>query len=139
MSSQQKEALETLKAIEILHQKYDGLQFILGVSNISFGLPRRDIVNSRFLAMALQSGLTACIINPLSEPMMDSYRAFRALAGFDENCLSYIETYSAQTAQNSKNAIDSAKSAEIVSALSAAASANNSVRTETRPENFIQF
>mgnify|MGYP002854580325 CR=1 FL=1 len=123
VSSQQKEALETLKAIEILHQKYDGLQFILGVSNISFGLPRRDIVNSRFLAMALQSGLTACIINPLSEPMMDSYRAFRALAGFDENCLSYIETYSAQTAQNSKNAIDSAKSAEIVSALSAAASA----------------
>lgn len=95
VSSQQKEALETLKAIELLRREFgsEGIRFVLGVSNISFGLPRRDIVNSRFFAMALYAGLDACIINPLMEPMMETYRAYRALAGFDENCLSYIETY----------------------------------------------
>lgn len=100
VSSQQKEALETLRAIQILKEKYgkQGLQFVLGVSNISFGLPRRDIVNSRFFAMALYSGLTACIINPLMIPMMESYNAYRALAGFDENCLNYIEKYNGTTA-----------------------------------------
>lgn len=95
VSSQQKEALETLRAIEILKEKYgkQGIQFVLGISNISFGLPRRDIVNSRFFAMALYAGLTACIINPLMVPMMESYNAYRALAGYDENCLDYIEKY----------------------------------------------
>ncbi|MCR5724046.1 MAG: homocysteine S-methyltransferase family protein [Treponema sp.] len=95
VSSQQKEALETLRAIEILKREYgeQGLRFVLGVSNISFGLPRRDIINSRFFAMALYSGLDACIINPLLEPMMETYYGYRALAGFDENCLSYIERY----------------------------------------------
>ncbi|MCR4822532.1 MAG: homocysteine S-methyltransferase family protein [Treponema sp.] len=95
VSSQQKEALETVKAIQILKEKYgdQGLQFVLGVSNISFGIPRRDIINSRFFAMALYAGLSACIINPLMEPMMETYNGYRALAGFDENCLSYIEKY----------------------------------------------
>lgn len=100
VSSQQKEALETCRAIEILKKEFgaQGLQFILGVSNISFGLPRRDIVNSRFFMAALYSGLTACIINPLSEPMMETYHGYRALAGFDENCLGYIEKYTGTTA-----------------------------------------
>lgn len=100
VSSQQKEALETCRAISILKEEFgeQGLQFILGVSNISFGLPRRDIVNSRFFSMALYSGLTACIINPLSEPMMETYYGYRALAGFDENCLEYIEKYNGTTA-----------------------------------------
>lgn len=95
VSSEQKTALETVRAITILKEKYgsQGLKFVLGVSNISFGLPRRDIINSRFLALALNAGLTACIINPLSETMMDSYLAYRTLAGFDENCISYIEKY----------------------------------------------
>jgi len=100
VSSQQKEALETCRAISILKEEFgdEGLQFILGVSNISFGLPRRDIVNSRFFSMALYSGLSACIINPLSEPMMETYYGYRALAGFDENCLEYIEKYNGTTA-----------------------------------------
>lgn len=95
VSSQQKEALETVRAIQILKEKYDsqGLQFVLGVSNISFGIPRRDIINSRFFAMALYAGLSACIINPLMQPMMETYYGYRALAGFDENCLDYIEKY----------------------------------------------
>lgn len=95
VSSQQKEALETCKTISLLKEEYEsqGLKFILGVSNISFGLPRRDIINSRFFAMALYAGLDACIINPLSEPMMETYYGYRALANYDENCLTYIEKY----------------------------------------------
>ena len=95
VSSEQKAALETVRAIRILKEKYgsQGIQFVLGVSNISFGLPRRDIINSRFFELALDAGLTAAIINPASQPMMDSYRAYRSLAAFDENCLEYIETY----------------------------------------------
>lgn len=95
VSSEQKAALETVRAIRILKEKYGhlGIQFVLGVSNISFGLPRRDIVNSRFFELALDAGLSAAIINPASQPMMDSYRAYRSLAGYDENCLEYIETY----------------------------------------------
>lgn len=95
VSSEQKAALETVRAIRILKEKYgsQGIQFVLGVSNISFGLPRRDIINSRFFELALDAGLTAAIINPASQSMMDSYRAYRSLAGFDENCLEYIETY----------------------------------------------
>ncbi len=100
VSSQQKEALETVRAIELLKKEFgsQGLKFILGVSNISFGLPRRDIINSRFFTMALYAGLDACIINPLSKPMMESYDGYRALAGFDENCLDYIESYTGTTA-----------------------------------------
>lgn len=100
VSSQQKEALETCRAISILKKKYgkQGLKFILGVSNISFGLPRRDIINSRFFAMALYTGLDACIINPLSDAMLESYYGYRALQGFDANCLSYIEKYNGTTA-----------------------------------------
>ena len=95
VSSEQKAALETVKAIRILKEEYgkEGIQFVLGVSNISFGLPRRDIVNSRFFTLALEAGLSAAIINPGAQGMMDTYRSFRALAGYDENCLDFIQTY----------------------------------------------
>ncbi|MBQ7158777.1 MAG: homocysteine S-methyltransferase family protein [Treponema sp.] len=100
VSSQQKEALETTRAITLLKNEFgsQGLRFILGVSNISFGLPRRDIINSRFFSLALYAGLDACIINPLSEPMMETYYGYRALAGYDENCLDFIEKYTGTTA-----------------------------------------
>jgi 5-methyltetrahydrofolate--homocysteine methyltransferase len=95
VSSQQEEALENLRAIGLVKARYGhlGVKTLLGVSNISFGLPRRDIVNSRFFAMALYAGLDACIINPLSEDMMQTWRAYRTLAGFDGNCLDYIGRY----------------------------------------------
>lgn len=95
VSSEQKTSLETVKAIRILKEKFgkEGIQFVLGVSNISFGLPRRDIINSRFFMLTLEAGLSAAIINPASIPMMDTYRAYRALGCFDENCLDYIQTY----------------------------------------------
>jgi 5-methyltetrahydrofolate--homocysteine methyltransferase len=95
VSSQQDEALETLKAIALIKEKYGakGVKTVLGVSNISFGLPRREIVNSRFFAMALYAGLDACIINPLSADMLQTYHAYRALAGFDKNCGDSIGHY----------------------------------------------
>ena len=67
---------------------------MLGVSNISFGLPQRELVNSVFFATALGAGLSACIINPLSTQMMGVFNSWRALSGADEHCLSYIDTYS---------------------------------------------
>ncbi len=110
VSSQQKEASETIRGIRLLKTSPStkGVKTILGVSNISFGLPRRDIINSHFFSMALSAGLDACIINPLSQPMLDSYRTYRAVYAFDENCMEYIDAYagtvapsaSTQTAQN---------------------------------------
>ncbi|WP_191014453.1 homocysteine S-methyltransferase family protein [Treponema zioleckii] len=131
VSSQQKEALETCRAISILKDEYgkDGLQFILGVSNISFGLPRRDIVNSRFFAMALYSGLSACIINPLSEPMMETYYGYRALAGYDENCLSYIEKYNGTSAPVYGVSAEAAKSALQSAPKKEAVTLSNTVKT----------
>lgn len=108
VSSEQKTALETVRAIKILHDEFSqqGLGFILGVSNISFGLPRRDIINSRFFMLALNAGLSACIINPASAQMMDTYRAYRTLAGFDLNCIDFINTYTGTLDPTTKKARD---------------------------------
>lgn len=75
-----------------------GGKTILGVSNISFGLPQREIVNAAFFTMALQNGLNAAIINPNSEAMMRSYYSFRVLADLDPQCSEYIRVYSGQVA-----------------------------------------
>ena len=106
VSSEQKTALETVRAIRMLKEKYgsQGLQFVLGVSNISFGLPRRDIMNSRFFMLALEAGLTGCIANPASAQMMDTFRAYRSLACYDENSLDYIQTYTGSVDPSSAKA-----------------------------------
>ena len=67
-----------------------GAHTSLGVSNISFGLPKRDIVNAAFFTMALQNGLSAAIMNPFSAEMMKTYYSYNVLKGFDENCSDYI-------------------------------------------------
>ncbi len=92
VSSRQEEAAETLKTVSLIKERF-GLCTVLGVSNISFGLPAREIINSHFLSMALYAGLDACIINPLSQAMMNAFYAFRALSGDDKNCLEYIDRY----------------------------------------------
>ncbi len=83
---------ETLNALHRVREEL-GLQTVLGVSNISFGLPNRPIVNACFLNMALSAGLTLPIINPKAQNMMDTVRAYRMLAGFDPNCAEYIACY----------------------------------------------
>ena len=92
ISSDSRSALVTLETLRRVRDELGG-HSILGVSNISFGLPRREIVNAHFLTMAMQSGLSCAIINPGNEAMMQSYRAFLALQGLDENCMGYINTY----------------------------------------------
>ena len=96
ISSEKDGAKVTLEALKRVREEF-GVRTVLGVSNISFGLPRRPIVNSYFYAMAMQNGLTAGIINPSSEDMMKAYHSYNALMGFDENCTNYISTYAGTT------------------------------------------
>ena len=98
ISAQQRESAETIKALKAIKEKL-GIKTVLGVSNISFGLPRRELVNGTFFAMALSSGLDACIINPCADTMMDTCRAYKALAGIDENCAGYISKYAGTKAR----------------------------------------
>ncbi len=90
VSADKNAALTTLEAMSIIKNEL-GCNTSLGVSNISFGLPQRDIINSTFFTLALQKGLSAAIMNPYSAQMMSVYYAFNALSGFDENCASYID------------------------------------------------
>lgn len=82
--------------LETLRRLRDDLKVktVLGVSNISFGLPARPVVNAAFYTMAMMNGLSAGIINPSSEDMMKSWYAYHALMGLDANCESYISHYS---------------------------------------------
>ena len=92
VSAQQDQAPVTLQTITELRRRYPS-RTILGVSNISFGLPQRQIVTQTFLAAALQAGLNFAIINPSLAPLMDTIRAFNVLAGYDEGSRTYIEHY----------------------------------------------
>jgi 5-methyltetrahydrofolate--homocysteine methyltransferase len=69
---------------------------VLGVSNISFGLPERERINASFFTLAMSRGLSAGIVNPMSAPLMDAYFAFNALNGMDENCAKYVARFSAK-------------------------------------------
>ncbi len=78
-----------------------GAHTSLGISNVSFGLPERDAVNSTFFALALQNGLSAAIMNPRSARMMQVYYSYRALKGLDKNCADYISAAPALCLQQS--------------------------------------
>jgi 5-methyltetrahydrofolate--homocysteine methyltransferase len=91
ISTDKNSALVTLEVVERL--KKMGKITSLGVSNISFGLPSRDIINSTFFALALEKGLSAAIMNPFSDRMMEVYHSFIALHGFDENFENYINNF----------------------------------------------
>ena len=97
ISADNKAALETLKAVEMIRKEL-GCHTSLGVSNVSFGLPSRDLVNGTFFALALGKGLSAAIMNPYSDEMMKTYFAYRALSGLDENCADFIAFAESQPA-----------------------------------------
>lgn len=99
ISSDPEGAKTTLEALRRVREKY-GVCTVLGVSNISFGLPCRPVINANFYTMAMQNGLSAGIINPLSEDMMRSYYSYCALMNYDENCETYIRQYSSQTPED---------------------------------------
>ncbi len=88
VSSEPNGAIVTLKAVKMLREM--GIKSSLGVSNISFGLPKREIINSTFFANALENGLDCAIMNPFSEGMMNTYYAFNALHNLDTACSDYI-------------------------------------------------
>lgn len=91
-SAQQKEVQETLKAVRMVHEKL-GVKTLLGVSNISFGLPCRELINETFLASALANGLDLPIMNPNSQGMMDVVNSYKVLANMDKGAEKYISIY----------------------------------------------
>lgn len=94
VSAEQGQASETLEALRRIKQKYR-VKTVLGVSNISFGLPNRQIVNTAFLTAAMGAGLDLPIINPNVQENMQAVAAYKALFGQDKNCADYIEKYGA--------------------------------------------
>ncbi len=94
VSSDGESARVTLKTVRMLKER--GIKTSLGVSNISFGLPKREKINTVFFAQALNQGLNCAIMNPFSQGMMDVYFAHRALSGIDAACLDYITYADAQ-------------------------------------------
>ncbi|MDP4132445.1 MAG: homocysteine S-methyltransferase family protein [Bacillota bacterium] len=91
-STNQETVIQTLKAITLVKSKL-GLKTVLGVSNVSFGLPAREVINSAFLAAAFGAGLDMPILNPLSEEYMKVVDAFKVLNNEDKGSVKFIEKY----------------------------------------------
>ena len=98
VSAQQDQAIETLRAVRTVHEEL-GLRTVLGVSNISFGLPNRPLITQNFLIQALGAGLSLPIINPNQREMMDAVAAFRVLSGEDRECRAYVDRFTGMDAK----------------------------------------
>lgn len=90
VSADNKAAIATLDSLKTIKNEL-GCHTSLGVSNVSFGLPSREIITAAFFTLAMENGLSAAIMNPNSAEMMKSYYSFKALRGLDSNCTEYIE------------------------------------------------
>ena len=95
VSADKNAAVETLNAVRLISEEL-GCHTILGISNVSFGLPNRELINSAFLTMALEKGLTAAIVNPHSEELKKAYNTYLALSGLDDNFENYISVVTEQ-------------------------------------------
>lgn len=94
MSTNDRAAQITLDTVKEVTKR--GGRTVLGVSNISFGLPQREKINAAFFTMALQAGLSAGIINPNAASMMEAYDTYQVLAGFDSQCMHYVAKYAVE-------------------------------------------
>lgn len=92
VSTGERNALVTLETLRRCREEL-GVRTVLGVSNISFGLPQREKLAGPFLTLALGAGLDAAILNPLSEAMMDAWQAALTLTGRDKGCRAYLERF----------------------------------------------
>ena len=101
VSAEQSAAAETLKAITMCKKEL-GVRTVLGVSNISFGLPCRGYMNTTFLTLAMQAGLDLAIMNPNTPEMMAAVRAYRVLTSQDEKCNDYVAAYANVQVQTSQ-------------------------------------
>ena len=100
ISSDSSSANVTLECIKIFSKM--GIKTSLGISNVSFGLPQRSIINSTFFTMALNCGLNAAIMNPHSEEMKGAYYGFCALSNLDPRCERYIDHATKNLSENDK-------------------------------------
>ena len=117
VSAEQDACRETLKALHRVKTEL-GCKTVLGVSNISFGLPDRGLINRTFLTMALEQGLDLPIMNPNIEPMTGAVRAYRVLAGIDRNANEFIAAYQDAPAQQAPAAQTAAKAeTDVVTAV----------------------
>lgn len=116
ISAQQKQAAETLKAVRYIREKM-GLHCVLGVSNISFGLPERIHITASFLTQAMCCGLDFPIVNPNQKEIMDMVVAFRALSGEDVDSAAYIERFAGETAEKATPAASAAVEMNIETAV----------------------
>lgn len=91
-SASQDMTMETLKALELIKTELK-VKTILGISNVSFGLPKRSLLNRAFLAMALSRGLDAAILDPFDKSMMETIDSYRVMADLDEYAMDYINKY----------------------------------------------
>lgn len=102
VSAQQSQALHTLNAMRALMEMYP-IQSVLGVSNISFGLPERGIITTAFLSQALAYGLTMPIINPNQSGIMEAIDAARVIRGSDRDCMNYVAKYADRKAEKTES------------------------------------
>ena len=121
ISAQQEQAAQTLKAVRHIHEEM-GLHCVLGVSNISFGLPERAHVTVNFLTQAMCCGLDFPIVNPNQKEIMDAVFAYRALSGEDKDCASYIEHFAGESSVSDEKMTS-------VSSLGTAVAAEMSIET----------
>ncbi len=110
VSADKNSAITTLNALEKIKNDLK-CHTVLGVSNVSFGLPEREKINATFFALALQKGLSAAIMNPYSNMMMDAYFSFFALSGLDENFENYIKNVEKSVKEVKTETFDTLESA----------------------------
>ena len=113
VSAEKFAAKETLKAVSLITKELN-CNTILGVSNVSFGLPYRDIINGNFFALALEEGLSLAIINPYSKEIMQAYYAFRTLKGLDDNCQDYVAFVETLPKEHTTIVVDVQKDSNVI-------------------------
>ena len=138
VSAEQDACRETLQALHRVKSEL-GCKTCLGVSNISFGLPNRELVNSTFLTMALEEGLDLPIINPNILAMTGAVRAYRVLAGIDRNSLDFIQAYrdASPAAQPAAQSLHSLADAVYHGLKSEAAQATKQQLRDTDPMDIV--
>jgi 5-methyltetrahydrofolate--homocysteine methyltransferase len=135
----------TLDTVEYLRREM-GVHTVLGVSNVSFGLPGRENINAAFFSLAMRAGLSAGIVNPMNGAIMDAVCVYEAISGADENCARYIARFSSQEQAAAPAAKDAAQDAARVAGLQdaivrglkeQAAKAANAMSADTPPMEII--
>ncbi len=93
VSVSDKYGLEILQAIKYIRDKYPEVHITCGVSNISYGLPKRKVINGSFITLCMGNGMDACIVDPLDKDMMGLIYASQIILGYDNNCRKYLTAF----------------------------------------------